>query len=233
MDLLQEHQSQIMKFVSFKETIIFLATKYPQASNGQLAEILLRKMLRENRRILDVYFLSPANEMIISCLDSIAHKNSTSVNIIENMYECIISGMAYTPEFSQHFYYELAMSKVCIDKYGFSRDDLQIFFNDIGQDIDVYASPPSQSLSQGLPVWENDVKGMDTALKFIAGLCLALEKSGSKYRRGKKINRSAVAKTALDALIEFNPDAQVVTERQLTNLINEALTKFSPQLKDN
>lgn len=232
MDLLKEHQSQMMKFVTFKESVALLATKYPEATNSQLAEILLRKMLREERPLLEVYFLSATNEMVISSPDANAHNNATSANIIENMYECIINGTAYSSEFSKHVYYEMAGRRISVENYGFKREALQKFFHDIGQDIDVYKSAQPATSADALPFWNTHEKGMETALKFVAGLSIALGKSGSKYRRGEKLNHSAIAKAAQDALIDFNPDVEIVTERQLTNLINEALKKYSPLLKE-
>ncbi|MFP9469240.1 hypothetical protein AB6D37_10920 [Pectobacterium brasiliense] len=68
----------------------------------------------------------------------------------------------------------------------------------------------------------SDFAGKDTALMFIAGLAAALELSGGKYLRGGKMNKSAIAKTAIDA-INTHGNGTMITEKALTNLLNDAL----------
>ncbi|KMK01572.1 hypothetical protein ABW11_09750 [Pluralibacter gergoviae] len=65
--------------------------------------------------------------------------------------------------------------------------------------------------------------GKETALMMIAGLSVALEKSGGKYIRGGKINKSTVARAAIDAINEHG-DGTEISIKALTDLINEALS---------
>lgn len=71
----------------------------------------------------------------------------------------------------------------------------------------------------------NDFKSKDTSLKFIAGMALALQKASPKFRNGSKINRSSIAKEAISLItkqgIKFD-----ITERQLTNLMNQAIELY-------
>lgn len=69
--------------------------------------------------------------------------------------------------------------------------------------------------------WGN-FAGKDTALKLIAGMAIALEKSQGKYLRGGKLNKSEVARTATK-LINDHGDGIDVTSKALIMLIDEAL----------
>lgn len=64
--------------------------------------------------------------------------------------------------------------------------------------------------------------GKDTALKLIAGMAIALEKSQGKYVRGGKLNKSEVARTAAK-LINDHGEGIEVTSKALIMLIDEAL----------
>lgn len=68
--------------------------------------------------------------------------------------------------------------------------------------------------------------GKDTALKLIAGMAIALEKSGGKYVRGKNLNKSEVARSASRSILEHG-DGIDVTDKALTMLINEALNTYA------
>lgn len=64
--------------------------------------------------------------------------------------------------------------------------------------------------------------GKDTALKLIAGMAIALEKSQGKYLRGGKLNKSEVARTATKLINDYG-DGIDVTSKALIMLIDEAL----------
>lgn len=68
--------------------------------------------------------------------------------------------------------------------------------------------------------------GKETALKLIAGMAIALEKSGGKYVRGKKLNKSEVARSASRIILEHG-DGIDVTDKALTMLIDEALSTYA------
>lgn len=73
--------------------------------------------------------------------------------------------------------------------------------------------------------------GKDTALMFIAGLTIALEKSGS-YKYGTKLNKSRVAEAAIKAINEYG-NGTFITTKSLTTLINNALDMYGTKLDKN
>ncbi|EIX9630346.1 TPA: hypothetical protein ACYEM7_004608 [Klebsiella pneumoniae] len=74
-------------------------------------------------------------------------------------------------------------------------------------------------------VW-GEFAGKDTALKLIAGMAIALEKAGGKYVRGKKLNKSEVARSVSRIILEHG-DGIDVTDKALTMLIDEALNTYA------
>ena len=74
-------------------------------------------------------------------------------------------------------------------------------------------------------VW-GEFAGKDTALKLIAGMAIALEKAGGKYVRGKKLNKSEVARST-SRIISEHGDGIDVTDKALTMLIDEALNTYA------
>ena len=79
---------------------------------------------------------------------------------------------------------------------------------------------------QPIPSGWGEYAGKETALKLIAGMALALEKSGGKYVRGKKLNKSEVARSASKFILEHG-DGIDVTDKALTMLIDEALSTYA------
>lgn len=71
--------------------------------------------------------------------------------------------------------------------------------------------------------------GKNTALMMIAGMAIALEKSSKSYRNGEKLNKLAIARAVAQNLASHNYQGMVVTEKQMTNLIKEALETINPQ----
>jgi hypothetical protein len=92
----------------------------------------------------------------------------------------------------------------------------------VGLDVIQIALAKSTSLYE---VW-GEFAGKDTALKLIAGMAIALEKSGGKYVRGKNLNKSEVARSASRSILEHG-DGIDVTDKALTMLINEALNTYA------
>lgn len=65
--------------------------------------------------------------------------------------------------------------------------------------------------------------GKNTALMMIAGMAIALEKLSKSYRNGTKLNKLAIARAVAQNLASHNYQGMIVTEKQMTNLIKEAL----------
>ncbi|HDU4720000.1 TPA: hypothetical protein RFT82_004450 [Klebsiella aerogenes] len=65
--------------------------------------------------------------------------------------------------------------------------------------------------------------GKNTALMMIAGMAIALEKSSKSYRNGERLNKLAIARAVAQNLAALGYQGMVVTEKQMTNLIKEAL----------
>ncbi|WP_337261239.1 MULTISPECIES: hypothetical protein [unclassified Serratia (in: enterobacteria)] len=72
--------------------------------------------------------------------------------------------------------------------------------------------------------------GRDTALMLIAGMAVALEKTGGKYLHGEKLNKSAVAQAATNAINEYGAGS-TMNPRTLTNLLKSALEEHAPKLE--
>lgn len=137
-----------------------------------------------------------------------------------------------------YFYPEFTISDLVLHK-----KDLNII-NHLMCGIDLYHEKNSESRS--VPVnsvdtacaepqdelleWSN-FSSKETSLKLIAGMALALQKSSSKFRNGNKINRSSIAKEAILRIIEQGVEFDI-TERQLTNLMNQALREYAPRVDE-
>lgn len=90
---------------------------------------------------------------------------------------------------------------------------------------------PSDQPEQLEQVEQVDFSGRDTLLKLIAGMAISLEKASPKYRYGNKLNKSAIVRNAIANIsgqgIEFN-----ISERRLTDLVDEALKAYSPKIAE-
>lgn len=71
--------------------------------------------------------------------------------------------------------------------------------------------------------------GKNTALMMIAGMALALEKSSKSFKNGDKLNKLAIARSVAQNLASQNYQGIVVTDKQMTNLIKEALEVILPE----
>lgn len=78
--------------------------------------------------------------------------------------------------------------------------------------------------------WEG-FGGKDTALMFIAGLAIALEKSKPSFKHGSKMNKSNIADAAVKVINDYGHGTEI-TPRALTSLITQALDKFAPKVTD-
>ncbi|EPW1719324.1 hypothetical protein ACWERB_004250 [Enterobacter hormaechei] len=74
--------------------------------------------------------------------------------------------------------------------------------------------------------------GKNTALMMIAGMAIALEKSSKSYRNGERLNKLAIARAVAQNLATLGYQGMVVTEKQMTNLIKEALEVTFPESDD-
>lgn len=70
--------------------------------------------------------------------------------------------------------------------------------------------------------------GKETALAFIAGMAITLARNNPQYRRGVKMNKTAIARVATQAMFNAGFSGEMVTEKQMSNLISEALLVSLP-----
>ncbi|XBS68930.1 hypothetical protein ABK905_20620 [Acerihabitans sp. KWT182] len=121
-------------------------------------------------------------------------------------------------------------SKLAFDA-GFKREDISDVFPFL-------TTSPVSSLAQGnindldvlkceTPLDWREFPGKATALMFIAGLATALESTGGKYSRGGKINKSAIADAAVQAINKHGKGTDI-SSRALTELIKAALDANLP-----
>lgn len=85
------------------------------------------------------------------------------------------------------------------------------------------------SLSEPDEVEWGKFAGKDTALKMIAGMAIALEKTKGKYVRGGKLNKSEISRTVSKLISEYG-DGVGVTDKALILLIDEALRLYAPKI---
>lgn len=71
--------------------------------------------------------------------------------------------------------------------------------------------------------------GKETALAFIAGMAIALARNNPQCRRGVKMNKTAIAHVATQAMLNAGFRREMVTEKQMSNLISEALLTSLPE----
>ncbi len=71
--------------------------------------------------------------------------------------------------------------------------------------------------------------GKETALAFIAGMAIALARNNPQCRRGVKMNKTAIARVATQAMLNAGFSGEMVTEKQMSNLISEALLVSLPE----
>lgn len=71
--------------------------------------------------------------------------------------------------------------------------------------------------------------GKETALAFIAGMAIALARNNPQCRRGVKMNKTAIARVATQAMLNAGFSGEMVTEKQMSNLISEALLTSLPE----
>lgn len=110
----------------------------------------------------------------------------------------------------------------------YSNDIWPLAVKEISATDSWFGCDPDSSSEKHQPlrsVW-GEFAGKDTALKLIAGMAIALEKSGGKYVRGKNLNKSEVARSASRSILEHG-DGIDVTDKALTMLINEALNTYA------
>lgn len=91
------------------------------------------------------------------------------------------------------------------------------------RDLEAVESSDSRYLDQ----W-GEFPGKNTALMMIAGMSVSLEKVGSQYRNGSRLNKLAIARAVSQNLTKVGFKGPVVTEKQMTNLIKEALEMYLP-----
>lgn len=71
--------------------------------------------------------------------------------------------------------------------------------------------------------------GKETALAFIAGMAIALARNNPQCRHGVKMNKTAIARVATQAMFNAGFRGEMVTEKQMSNLISEALLVSLPE----
>ncbi|EKN4866399.1 hypothetical protein DVP50_12795 [Yersinia enterocolitica] len=100
--------------------------------------------------------------------------------------------------------------------------------NELNSDLLTVADISTEEIQSEILEW-TEFSSKETSLKFIAGMVLALHKSSPKFRNGTKINRTSIAKEAILRITEQGIEFDI-TERQLTNLMNKALTDYAPKI---
>ncbi|ARF50826.1 hypothetical protein [Pantoea stewartii] len=73
--------------------------------------------------------------------------------------------------------------------------------------------------------------GKDTAMMIIAGLSIALGKSSDNFKRGGKINQSAIIRAAESAINEYGNGVEV-TDRAIRDWIRPAIEQYATRLPD-
>lgn len=137
-------------------------------------------------------------------------------------------------------------------EYGFKKKELETFFPElktylyqdkiINDGINKIKNESTPSLllddSNPQPTIPNvtqgiicDFSGKETALMLIAGLAVALEKTSDSFKRGGKMNKSAVVMGAERAINNYGTGVNV-TSRALRDWLNLALSMHTSKLDD-
>lgn len=93
---------------------------------------------------------------------------------------------------------------------------------------DSNTQPTIPNVTQGIIC---DFSGKETALMLIAGLAVALEKTSDSFKRGGKMNKSAVVMGAERAINNYGTGVNV-TSRALRDWLNLALSMHTSKLDD-
>ncbi|MES3427585.1 hypothetical protein QDQ44_16940 [Enterobacter hormaechei] len=92
--------------------------------------------------------------------------------------------------------------------------------------------PAKENTNQAyLDQW-GEFPGKNTALMMIAGMAIALEKSSKSFRNGERLNKLSIARAVAQNLATLGYQGTVVTEKQMTNLIKEALEITLPDSEE-
>lgn len=104
-------------------------------------------------------------------------------------------------------------------------DLLDSHYNNVNSSLS--SMPESVALAESV----SQFSGKETALMLIAGLAIALEKTGERFKRGGKLNKSAVISAAEQAINTYG-DGVSVTDRALRDWLNKAINGYASKLED-
>ncbi|WJM84901.1 hypothetical protein QUF31_17545 [Dickeya chrysanthemi] len=135
-------------------------------------------------------------------------------------------------------------------EFGFKKEELQVIFPELIKSTEIGLKDNISNSSNPLIPQDRDDKnirsslpelsqiesggsfmGKDTALMLIAGLAIALEKTGGRFKRGGKLNKSAVINAAEQAINSYGSGVNV-TNRALRDWLTNALNGYASKLED-
>ncbi|EHI7337535.1 hypothetical protein V0N18_004348 [Salmonella enterica] len=225
------------KFISLRDVIRTIESIYDMR-HEDIAEWLIMKLCVMNK------ILTVESKGIAGAIDKYS-EDEDNVILIQMLSDVIVYGEdVIEPYFNQMRCEDDDVTPYEMFRYvGFMREDIEKitgitfnigFFSDDYEDEDEdYESDnePHQTEEDNniIAMWEN-IYGMETANKLIAGLAIANAANDKKYQRKDGLNKSAVVRLAENSLIKYGGFIDV-SGRQLTGLISKAL-KYAPKLKD-
>lgn len=120
---------------------------------------------------------------------------------------------------------------------GFKRNSIERVFPFLGDPSFFSHTEPkvrgeiAEDSADTLDLKLNNFAGKDTALMLIAGLAVALEKTSDRFKRGGKLNKSAVILAAEQAINNYGNGVNV-TDRALRDWLKLALETHTSKLED-
>lgn len=212
---LEELMRERGRFISIREAVGTVKARYPEMTYEQVAEWIYRKA-----RSLGVV------EKTFAGITGSAVSTEELFKRIANNGGEVMSGN----EYGIKGYYREALEKALNMNLPAMRADYQ------DDDYTGRQKGNTQGISCGAvtvneppAIWEN-IHGMETAQKMIAGLVIMNAVNDKRFQRKDGINKSAVARLAANGLAKYG-GAFNVSDRQLTELISKTL-KHVPKLKD-
>lgn len=144
------------------------------------------------------------------------------------------------PKITGESYFVLGDQKRYWRDLGFTREQAKMFFEKKGLHADLNNPPISFSDSTETPIIDADIirpstdntfPGKDTASMLIAALAVALGRTSDKFKRGGKLNQSAVFRAAEQAISQYGCGVDV-TDRTIRKWLADALREHMPKLEE-
>lgn len=242
-DHLSKFREGLKQIVYIPDVVRYLIDVYPDASQSEAAGMLIDLMRGthvENVPLLGIRDLGGK-----LCYPGMTYEHNFEhiqafYRLVANKQITIAENGTLSGEIDFSFS-DKHNKKIYWQDLGFDRAQVRMFFelHELAIDID---NPPKYLSScvelQTTPTRDHkessvsdSFRGEDTALMLIAGLAVTLVKTGDKFKRGGKLNKSEVVRAAEQAIAQYGGDV-AVTSKAITNCLTKALSRHASKLEE-